>query len=80
VKPDKRRYRLRERSEMGLYLSKLRYFLLKMRCIYYIEPLRRTMEIEKEAFKDEQTYIIALQLNRIADTLERLLKISEMSL
>ena len=38
------------------------------------------MAIDQTAFKREETYIIATQLERIADALERLLKYTEMSL
>ena len=64
--------------------------MLKMGCVYYKEPIRRTMassgqpEYEPLApwnqAHQETNERIAHQLTRIADTLERLLKISEMSL
>lgn len=65
--------------------------MLKMRCVYYKEPIRRTMEEvnylcnhcrkpltseEWKVMRDNNQH----QLQRIADVLERLLKISEMSL
>jgi len=50
--------------------------MLKIRSIYYRLPNRRTMDDVKMI----EDHIIASQLKRIADVLERLLKISEMSL
>jgi len=38
------------------------------------------MALEQTAFKREETYIIATQLERIAEALERLLKYTEMNL
>jgi len=48
--------------------------MLKIRSIYYRLPIRRTMD-EREPTPGEQ---MITEFRRIADTLERLLKISEM--
>jgi len=49
--------------------------MLKIRSIYYLIPIHRTMDEQKRNIQIEKVKA----LNRIADTLERLLKISEMS-
>jgi len=50
--------------------------MLKIRSIYYRLPIRRTMDDVKII----EDHIIASQLKRIADALERLLKYTEMNL
>jgi len=49
--------------------------MLKIRSVYYLIPIRRTMERDIAIIEDLKLG----QLKRIADVLERLLKISEMS-
>jgi len=58
--------------------------MLRIRSIYYLLPIRRTMDEEllqdRLADMDDRIKEGNKQLYRIANTLERLLKISEMSL
>jgi len=52
--------------------------MLKIGSIYYRLPIRRTMDVEDTIQQYGTEYALVLQLARVADILERLLKISEM--